>query len=181
MRCKCIEALNAEHRTMLRIVDVLESMSKKAADESEFNTQDVTAMFQLLVAFGDELHQAKEEGALFPIFTSLCDAPEYAAVRHMLFEHEQDRSLMSGVSEAISTSNAPQFAEYGTRLANILRNHIFKEENILFETISEHLSPEDDKRILAEFASFDQDFQVRHGNLVDTLRKLEWKYLRKIA
>jgi hemerythrin-like domain-containing protein len=166
---------------MLRIADVLESMSKKAAEQSEFDTKDVTAVFQLLRSFGDELHQAKEEGALFPVFTKLCDASEYAAVRHMIFEHEQDRSLMNGMADAISTSNAPQFEEYSARLANILRNHIFKEDNILFETIAEHLSAEDDKRILAEFESFDEDFQIRHGNLMETLRTLEWKYLRKIA
>ena len=30
MNCKCIEALTAEHKTILRISDVLEGMSNKA-------------------------------------------------------------------------------------------------------------------------------------------------------
>ncbi len=41
MNCKCIEALGTEHKTMLRIADVLESMSTKAAQESEYDTADV--------------------------------------------------------------------------------------------------------------------------------------------
>ena len=181
MKCKCIEALNAEHKTMLRIADVLESMSKEAADKAEYNTADVQAMFDLLHSFGDDLHQAKEEGALFPIFTTHADASEYASIRHMVFEHEQDRSMMSGMADAIARSNAPQFAEYAARLTGILRNHIFKEDNILFETIRTHLSEEDDKRIVEEFAAFDADFHTRHPKLLDSLRSLEWKYLRKIA
>jgi hemerythrin-like domain-containing protein len=180
MELKCLEVLEAEHKIMLRIADVLESMSAKAAQESEYNTADVEGIFQLLRTFGDELHQAKEEGALFPVFTAHCDASEYAAVRHMLFEHEQDRSLMNGMADAVGRSNAPQFAEYAARLVSILRNHIFKEDNILFESIKSHLSAEDDSRITSEFEVYDQEF-AHHAELLGTLRALEWKYLRKIA
>ena len=178
---KCIEALNTEHKTMLRIADVLESMGNEAAEKLEYNPADVDAMFKLLHSFGDQLHQAKEEGALFPAFIAHADPSEYASVRHMMFEHEQDRALMSGMADAIARANAAQFAEYAERLATILRNHIFKEDNILFETIRTHLSPEDDKRIVDEFEHFDRDFHTQHPKLLETLRGLEWKYLRKIA
>jgi hemerythrin-like domain-containing protein len=181
MTLKCIEVLTAEHKTMLRITDVLDSMSKQARDRADCDTADVEAIVDILRRFGDGLHQAKEEGALFPVFTTVCDASEYAAVRHMLFEHEQDRALMSGMQDSISRSNAPQFAEYASRLATVLRNHIFKEDNILFETINDHLSAEDDARVLAEFESFDQGFYPQRAHLKDELRRLEWKYLRKIA
>lgn len=181
MARKCVEVLTAEHKIMLRITDVLNSMSKQATDRAEYETTDVETIVDLLRRFGDELHQAKEEGGLFPIFTSVCDPSEYASVRHMLFEHEQDRALMSGMQDSISRSNAPQFAEYASRLANVLRNHIFKEDNILFETISDRLSAEDDSRVLAEFESFDQAFETQRTHLLEQLRRLEWKYLRKIA
>src|SRR5579884_2091703 len=121
---KCIEALTAEHKTMLRIADVLESMSKSASQKSEYNAQDGETILQIFRLFGDGLHQAKEEGALFPVFNGICSASEYPSMRHMLFEHEQDRSLMNGMGDAIARSNAPQFAEYAGRLAAMLRNHI---------------------------------------------------------
>ena len=88
---------------------------------------------------------------------------------------------MSGMQDSIARSNAPQFAEYALRLAAILRNHIFKEDNILFETINDRLSAEDDARVLADFESFDQAFQPQQTHLHNELRRLEWKYLRKIA
>jgi hemerythrin-like domain-containing protein len=179
---KCLETLTAEHKTILRIADVLESMARKATDDAELNNQDVEGIFQLLRKFGDELHQAKEEGSLFPVFSALCNPSEYASVRHMVFEHAQDRSLMSGMADAIARSNAFQFGEYAARLAEMLRNHIYKEDNILFEAIRTHLSADDDARIVGEFTEYDREFRAHDGEkLLDGLRHLEWKYLRKIA
>ena len=181
MTCKCIDALVAEHKTMLRIVNVLHSMSARARDHSEYDSQDVEALIRLIRDFGDGFHQRKEEDALFPVFTTVCDTTEYAAVRHMLFEHQQDRALMSGLAEAVARSNAVQFAEYGSRLATVLQNHIFKEDNILFETINSRLSAEDDARVIAEFDYFDREFAVQKAELLNQLRRLEWRYLHKIA
>ena len=166
---------------MLRIADVLDSMSARAGDNSEFDVKDIEDVVHLLRQFGDELHQVKEEGALFPVFTSVSDASDFAAVRHMLFEHQQDRALMSGIQNSIARSNAPQFADYASRLVTVLRNHIFKEDNILFDTINNRLSAADDARVISEFESFDQAFQPQLAQLLAQLRRLEWKYLRKIA
>ena len=181
MNCRCIEILTAEHKTMLRIADVLDSMSTKARNEGTYNPEDVEAILHILQVFGDDCHQAKEEGALFPVFAAVCDPSEYAAVRHMVFEHDQDRSLMVGMEDAIRRSNAAQFDEYAQRLTTILRNHIFKEDNILFEKIDGALSREDDARVVHDFEGFDRDFQKDQQETLHRFRVLEWKYLRKSA
>jgi hemerythrin-like domain-containing protein len=181
MNCRCIEILSNEHKTILTIAHILEAMSKQAEALSEYDPIDVEEMLHILRAYGDDVHQAKEEGALFPVFTKRCSSNEYAAVRHMLFEHDQDRSLMTGMEDALGRADAPQFAEYATRLATMLRNHIYKEDNILFEMIANELSPEDDALVMAEFAAFDRDFEPQRQLLLERLRHLEWRYLRKIA
>jgi hemerythrin-like domain-containing protein len=182
MNCKCLVVLTAEHKTILRIADVLQAMSKTAEDHSEFNIEDVGAVVQILRHFGDEFHQRKEETALFPVFTAACNPSEFAAVKHMLFEHEHDRSLINGMDDAIARANAAQFSEYGTQLANMLRNHIYKEDNILFETIGGSLSSADDAKVMTEFEFFEQDFESRNkAELMEQLRLLEWKYLRRVA
>jgi hemerythrin-like domain-containing protein len=89
---------------------------------------------------------------------------------------------MTGMADAIARANAAQFAEYAQRLANTLRNHIYKEDHILFEIIANVLNSEDDARITAEFEEFGRDFEVHSiAQLLDQLRVLEWKYLRKIT
>jgi hemerythrin-like domain-containing protein len=181
MSCRCIEILAAEHKTMLRIADVLDSMSTRASKDGTYNREDVEAILHILRVFGDDYHQAKEEGALFPVFATVCDRSEYAAVRHMLFEHEQDRSLIVGMEDAVQRSNAAQFAEYAQRLATILRNHIYKEDHILFERINGALSKDDDTRVVRDFEGFDREFQKNEQEMMHRLRVLEWKYLRKSA
>jgi hemerythrin-like domain-containing protein len=100
----------------------------------------------------------------------------------MLFEHEQDRSLIEGIDDALLRSNAADFSTHAGRLASILRTHIYKEDNILFEIVDHALSAEDDQQVIREFEAFDRDFTDRgHDKLLQRLRLLEWKYLRKVA
>ena len=181
MTRKCLEVLNAEHKIILRIADVLESTSNRARSHSEYDEHDVEGMLQILRNFGDDFHQAKEEDVLFPAVTELCDGSQHAAIRHMLLEHEQDRSLMTGIQEAIARSNAAQYAEYSARLANVLRVHVFKEDNLLFGMIAGQLNDKDDAKIVAGFEPFDRAFEARKGELLQCLRLLEWKYLRKVT
>src|SRR5262245_48823826 len=86
---KCIEILTEEHKLILGIADVLESIANRTEFHLVFEERDVTEVLQILTTFGDDFHQAKEEGALFPVLTASCHPSQQAAIRHMLLEHEQ--------------------------------------------------------------------------------------------
>ena len=179
---KCTEILTNDHKTMLRVADVLCSMSEGPEDKGEFSPEAVERILRILRLFGDGYVQAKEEGALFPVFSNLCNFPQYAAVRNMVFEHERDRSLIEGMEDAFRRSSAYQFAEYSSRLAVFLRTHVYKEEYLLFDTINRSMTADDDARVVREFADYDCEFQRLHEEEVTyDLRVLEWKYLRKVA
>jgi hemerythrin-like domain-containing protein len=120
-------------------------------------------MLQLLKLFADDLHQEKEEKVLFPVFTASCQPSEIASIRHMLFEHERDRSLIEGIEDAVRQSHAEDFAQHATRLADTLRNHIYKEDNILFEIIEKTLSAKEDDDVVAGFETLDEEFSERGG------------------
>ena len=57
-----------------------------------------------------------------------------------------------------------------------MRNHIHKEENILFEAAHRCLSAEQDDRVVTEI----NKFQIDPKSLAD-LRRLEWAYLSRAA
>jgi hemerythrin-like domain-containing protein len=59
---------------------------------------------------------------------------------------------------------------------DLIRNHIYKEDNILFDIVDRSISDEQDAKVVAEFSNF----QINPSVLAD-LRRLEWKYLRKAA
>jgi hemerythrin-like domain-containing protein len=182
MKCKSIALLSSEHKIILRTIDVLESMAKQAEAGKEFTKEDVNGIIEILRIFADELHQAKEENVLFPVFTKACDSSETDAIRHMLFEHEKDRSLIERLQNALLRSQPAEFAGHASYLAEILRTHIYKEDNILFDLIDKRLSDEDDVNIVREFQGFDRDFKTSgHDRLLHRLRMLEWKYMNKAA
>jgi hemerythrin-like domain-containing protein len=58
----------------------------------------------------------------------------------------------------------------------LLRNHIRKEDKILFEIVERSLTTEQDERVVAEL----NRFQISLDLLAD-LRRLEWTYLRRVA
>ena len=179
---KCTDHLVQEHQVILRACAVLAELAKLAVKKGQVDEQDASGTLEILRVFGDEHHQGKEEGALFPTFTSKCSSDEIEPIRRMLYEHDQDRSLIEGIDEALLRSDAADFADYANRLVEVLRTHIQKEDHVLFPLIESHLSSEDDAQMLREFAAFDADFEKRgHSRLLHRLRMLEWKYLSQAA
>ena len=172
---KCTDLLIQDHKAILRALSVLEAMATHVENEQPLDDEDVETILRFLRAFADDHHQAKEESALFPELRSTCVAEE-PSVRQMLFEHDQERSLVEALEDALRTKKGPQFVLFASRFVGLIRNHIYKEDYILFPIVERNLSPEQDTKVVAEF----EKFYIDLGHLAD-LRRLEWKYLRKAA
>jgi hemerythrin-like domain-containing protein len=69
-----------------------------------------------------------------------------------------------------------EFVHFADRLTSLIRTHIYKEDNILFEIAERSLSPEQDERVTAEL----NKFQIDPAFLAD-LRRLEWTYMGRTA
>src|SRR5262249_4347092 len=104
------------------------------------------------------------------------------AVRHMIHEHDEDRSLVQAMEDALHRSNTTDFELHARRLAEIQRTHIYKEDHLLFEIVNKSLSNADDQRVLKAFEAFDETSKSpRHDRLLHRLEMLEWKYVRTAA
>src|SRR5262245_54328313 len=172
---KCTDLLIQDHNTILRALDVLDEMAKRVERQETGEREDVESLLRFLRLFADDHHQAKEECALFPELRRAAH-PEEGAMRHMLFEHDQERSLVEGLEDALFTRNRDEFVLFANRFGALIRNHIDKEDHILFEIVDRILSAEQDDLVVAEFGKF----QIS-PELIADLRRLESKYLRKAA
>ncbi len=172
---KCVDDLTQDHKVILRALDVLEEMAFTLEGNRRVDPIDVTAILHFLRRFADEYHQTKEESALFPLLRRTIRNRE-DAVLHMLFEHDQERSLIEALQEALNTKAGEQFGIYSHRLAALVRNHVEKEDRILFAIVAATLTPEQDDGVTEELHKFQLD-----EKLLPELRRLEWKYLRKSA
>lgn len=175
---KCTELLDKDHRIILRAVDVLEQMADEVKKGKSVDTRDVESIVRFLKEFEDEYHQTKEESALFPILLKDSGAQQ-AKLGQMLFEHDQERSLVEGLEEALKTHHGPDFVHFATRLITLLRAHIYKEEFGLFRLIENTFSDEQDRCVVAEFSSFDEQFASCGNDLLKRLHILEDKYVRR--
>lgn len=172
---KCTNLLMQEHKIILRILHVLEQMSCCIEKGDSLAQQDVRVLLGLLRMFADDHHQLMEESALFPELMKSASAQDHC-LRHIRFEHDQERSLVLGLEDALHTQQGMEFVHYAERLVSLIRNHIIKEDNVLFDIVERSLSAEQDDAVVKAF----EKFHVDDGFLAD-LRRLEWKYLRKAA
>ena len=172
---KCTGILIQEHKVILRGLSVLDEMAALVENGQPVEVQDVETILRFLRAFADDHHQAKEESALFPELrrTSAVNEP---CVRQMLFEHDRERSLVEGLEESLRTKKGSEFVQFAVRLTDLIRNHIYKEDHILFDIVDRSLSEEQDERVTKELKQF-----KANDNLLSDLHRLEWTYLRKAS
>jgi hemerythrin-like domain-containing protein len=172
---KCTDLLIEDHKIILRALGVLEQMAKRVENHQVLDHDDVEIVLRFLRSFADEYHQGKEESALFPEVRRVL-APE-GPVRQMLFEHDQERSLVDGIEDALFTKKGFEFVQFAHRLIDLMRDHVRKENDILFGIVERLLSPEQDEIVVAQFGNFPVDALA-----LRELRGLETKYLsRKVA
>jgi hemerythrin-like domain-containing protein len=163
-----------DHKVILRALNVLEQMAERVGNDKPVDVGDIQILLGFLRGFADNHHQTKEESALFPELMKT--NANNRALDRMIFEHDQERSLVEGLQDALSTRKGTEFVQFANSLLGILRTHIYKEEKILFPIADEVLSREQDESVCAQL----NEFKIDAGYLAD-LRRLEWSYLRRSA
>jgi hemerythrin-like domain-containing protein len=182
MSLRCTDHLIQEHKLILRAVYTVKAMADQAGQMRMPDADDVEALLGFFRHFADEHHQTKEESILFPSLRQSSATTSSNATRQMAFEHEQERSLIQALEESLRTRNHADFAHFGHRLGDVLSNHIYKEDNILFRLAEEALTKEADSSVTREMVKFDESLRPGvYNDWMRTLDRLEWKYLNKVA
>jgi hemerythrin-like domain-containing protein len=173
---KATKLLMDEHKQIARALDIIERMAERSEKHEEVPARDVEDILQFLDLFADRHHQGREEAVLFPAM--LKSRPQdHAKVANIVFEHDQERSLVSGIQDSLKTRSSSDFAYFVRRLVQILRSHIHKEDHVLFELANSMLSPEDDEHVARELADFERGWtETKLPGLLDRLAELERKY-----
>src|SRR5262249_32980461 len=141
---KCTDLLRQDHKIILRSLDVLQYIVGVENPE-RIDQDDTTTLLRFLRVFADEHHHMKEESVLFPEVT-LTSQAEAEPLRHLLFEHTQERSLMAGLEDALRMTKTAEFVLFANQLAERVRNHIQNEDRILFPTLDVLISSRLDEK-----------------------------------
>jgi len=131
-----IQTLMNEHRVIETVLAALE-----AAD-----TQDIPFSFYARAAdfirhYADGCHHAKEEGQFFPLLEEKGIPRRSGPIGVMCEEHEIGRGLVRLMCTAVEKEDRVQVRRAARDYCALLRQHIMKEDNVLFPMGRSALSP----------------------------------------
>jgi len=152
--------LIAEHELIERSMAVLKTCLDNfdKAVNQHFQMQ---RALDFLLAFGDTMHNRKEENILFPLMIQRGLPAEGGPIGVMLMEHESERALLQRMLVQLTgLATAPEemredFRQQGIDYLKIRAEHIWKENDILYPMGRKVLTPEDETRLLEEFIAID--------------------------
>jgi hemerythrin-like domain-containing protein len=140
------ETLKHEHKIVLLVLTGAEREARAIQGGSQVHVEDIEQMVDFFKNFVDRCHHGKEERHLFPAMHGKGMPLEAGPIAVMLNEHEQGRAAVRAIAGALDRVKA-QEADAGRALAEallgyveLLRNHIAKEDNVLFPMADRMLS-----------------------------------------
>ncbi len=134
----CIEELRADHEEILRHLDLL----NEAVNGIKINKKKVKEFLHFTETFA-EPHHRKEEDVLFPELEKRGIPKDDGPIGVMLFEHETKREYVKNLQMAVKKGDKNQIKENSLAIIALLRDHINKENNILYPMAEQVLSKED--------------------------------------
>lgn len=180
------EELRNEHRAILRVLDILQSVAARLETPSEpVEAEDLAQMVEFIRVFADQCHHGKEEDLLFPAMEAAGIPREGGPIGVMLEEHNIGRQYVRGMAEAVNGYRTGEphaghaFAQNAKAYRDLLSQHINKEDNILYMMADMHLEPETEKELLQAFERVEQERigPGRHEAFHELLDCLEERYL----
>lgn len=160
---KPTETLMQEHLLIQEVLDALEHGAKKLGSGADLPQDFFTDAAEFIRGFADDTHHKKEEGVLFKAMANYGFSPDAGPVAVMLSEHDQARQFTQAFSEAAqklrrgNQGAREDVIMYALSYVRHLRQHIMKENNILFP-MANRVMPEDEQaRIEANFERVERD------------------------
>jgi len=178
---KASEDLRHEHELIKVALNVLEKVVTKISGNENVDVNNLKGMVSFLIEFSDKCHHGKEELYYFPALEKAGIPKEGGPIGVMLNEHEQGRSSIRQMKESVFGENIDkhQFAKAASTYVILMRNHIEKENNILFMMGDQRIPEESQKELLQKFEEHEEEVVGvgKHEELHALLEKLEQEYL----
>ncbi len=154
---KPTEILSAEHRVIERVLDSLEKIADESQSVGRLNEGGARDVIEFLRNFADRCHHGKEEHNLFPAMQVQGFPASGSPIAVMLAEHEAGRSHIRIMDETLAPAAAGdgeallRFVGHARAYCELLRQHILKEDSVLFVLADRVLGPDQQQALLDRF------------------------------
>lgn len=176
---RAIQDLEHEHEAILSALRILDGIERRVAAGGAVDGSDFSAFVGFLKEFADACHHGKEEGMLFPALVAAGIPEQGGPVGAMLSEHVEGRHWVREMEGAIGPAfDAERFSGAARGYGELLRDHIEKENNVLFPMAGRVLSAAQLEALYEGFEKHESEVigAGRHEQLHELLRSLARKY-----
>lgn len=168
---RALQILIDEHRHIERACRVLSMMAKKTEEEETFEQSDWRDIIDFIRGFADKCHHFKEEDKLFKLLVKRGLPIDGGPIGVMLSEHEVGRGFVKNMEKGIDNGNFKLLTENAYGYLQLLPEHIWKEDNILYQMAEQVLTDEDASELLKKYAD-----DGMNEKFLRTLDRLSEKY-----
>ncbi len=185
---KATQVLINEHEGILAMLAVVEAAAYRLQDGKEVPADLFSNAVGFFRNFADKCHHGKEEAQLFPTIVERGIPNEGGPVGVMLVEHDQGRAFIRGMDEAArqyaagDKSATPALVKNTLGYVRLLREHIEKENSVLFPMADQVLSEPDQDRLYEAFEQIEANemgpgVHERYHAMIGEYQKLaqEWE------
>lgn len=163
MTSQAIQILKHEHRIIESVLGSLEGFVARTQEGEEVDRSVIRRYAAFFSQFADRCHHGKEEDLLFKTMTEHGFSDRTGPIAVMLGEHTEGRAHVRVLAELgsregeLSDEECDALAEHAGAYAPMLRNHIAKEDSILYPMAERTLQPSELSALVEAFERFERD------------------------
>jgi|TARA_Y100000034_G_C6880187_1_gene403210 hemerythrin-like domain-containing protein len=159
MASKTSKMLSEEHENILKVVGALDKECDELTNGQEADENFILNVVDFIKNYADKFHHAKEEDILFKEFCKIAEkgAVHCNPVDQMLYEHDEGRKFVKGIREGVKEKNKEKIIGNARGYIELLKEHIFKEDNILYPMADDVLDDGTQEQMLEKFREIGEE------------------------
>ena len=155
------ENLTNEHKDIIELLNIMNKIAENIKSNNVFYTKDVEDIIDYLKHFIELSHNVKEK--IFYPALELSGIPiENESISIMLYEHALAQNYLNEISSSVENCkigndfSGEMLADNLNKYVVLIKNHIHKEEKIIFPIAIKELSEEKQKEIYKQFKEIEE-------------------------
>lgn len=155
---KPTKILSDEHKNIVKVIDAVIAERGRLESGKAIDTEFFEKAVDFIRNYADKFHHAKEEDILFVELQKDGVEMHCDPIPQMLHEHDEGRNFVKIMVEGINENNKDKILQGAKGYTELLREHIFKEDNILYPMGDDALSDQMQESILERFKEAEKKF-----------------------
>lgn len=145
------QVLSEEHQNILKVIDGVLNECNEIEGGKDLEKSYFAEVIDFIKNYADAYHHAKEEDILFKAMLENVENMHCNPIPVMLHEHDEGRHYIKNLEEAIANTNKEQILSNSRGYCLLLRDHIYKEDNVLYPMAEEALSEKQKEEVQAKY------------------------------